>query len=53
MVETDKETPMESAQEVIRKLESLEYIPMVSESVIYSDAEEAKIQERLKALGYI
>lgn len=53
VVETDKETPTESAQKVIRKLEELGYIPVVSESVTYTDEEEDKIKKRLKALGYL
>jgi len=53
IVETDRETPTESAQKVIQKLEGLEYIPIVSESVIYTGEEEEKIRKRLKALGYL
>ena len=53
VVETDKETPAESARKVIRKLESLEYIPMVSESVIYAVEEEERIKKRLRTLGYL
>ena len=53
VVETDKETPTESAQKVLRKLESLEYIPVVSESVVYTTEEEEKIKKRLRTLGYL
>jgi adenylylsulfate kinase len=53
VVETDKETPTESAQKVIRKLESLEYIPIASEAVTYTAEEEEKVKKRLKALGYL
>ena len=53
VVETDKETVAESAEKVLRKLEELGYIPVISESVTYTVEEEAKIKKRLKSLGYI
>jgi len=53
IVETDKEMPMESAQKVIQQLESMEYIPLASVSVIYTAEEEARIKEKLKASGYL
>jgi len=53
IVETDKETAPESAQKVLRDLEILGYIPVVSESDIYSADEEGEVQERLKSLGYL
>lgn len=52
IVETDKESPEESAQKVIRKLEDLGLIP-VSETPGYTAEEEEKVKKRLKALGYI
>jgi adenylylsulfate kinase len=52
VVETDKETPEESAQKVIETLEELGYISQVSD-VVYSDEEEEQVKNRLKALGYI
>jgi len=53
IVETDKEMPMESAQKVIQRLESMEYIPPASESVIYTAEEEEHIKEKLKTRGYL
>ena len=53
VIETNKETPTESAGHVIRNLESLGCIPLASEPVTYSAKEEGKIRERLKALGYL
>jgi len=53
VIETDKETPAESAQKVIQWLESMEYIPEASESVTYTPEEAEKIEKRLKALGYL
>lgn len=53
IVETDKEMPMESAQKVIQRLESMEYIPPASESVIYTAEEEESIKEKLKTRGYL
>ncbi len=53
IVETDKEMPMESAQKVIQWLESMEYIPSASESVIYTAEEEKHIKEKLKTRGYL
>jgi adenylylsulfate kinase len=53
IVETDKETPEESAQKVLRKLESSSYIPVKTESIVFTEEEEEKIKKKLKALGYI
>jgi len=53
VLETDKETPTESAQKVIQKLESLKLVPKVSELVTYTAEEEEKVKNRLKALGYL
>ena len=53
IIETDKEMPMESAQKVIQRLESMECIPPASESVIYTAEEEKSIKEKLKTRGYL
>ena len=59
VIETDRETPEESAAKVLAKLEELGYIPEVTgeEEVypdrVYSEEEEEVIEERLRALGYI
>ncbi|RKZ21923.1 adenylyl-sulfate kinase [bacterium] len=47
--ETDKETPEESLQKILRKLEELGYI----EPQVYSEEEEEIIKKRLEDLGYI
>ncbi len=52
VIETDKETPEESAQKVLSTLEELGYIPKATD-VAYSTEEEEKIKKRLKALGYL
>lgn len=53
VVETDTETVAESVGNVLRKLEELGYIPVASESVVYTAEDEEKIKKRLKALGYL
>lgn len=52
LVETDQESVDKSVNKILRTLELLNYIPAVS-SAEYSNEEEDKIKERLKALGYI
>lgn len=52
MVETDKESPEDSHDKIIKTLEILGYIEPI-EGAQYSDEEEAKIKKRLKDLGYI
>lgn len=59
VIETDKETPEESAAKILARLEELEYIPEVtaeeksSPDRVYSKEEEEAIEERLRALGYM
>ena len=52
VIETDKETPEESAQKVLDTLEEFGYIPQ-AEDATYSEEEEEQVKSRLKALGYI
>ena len=52
VIETDKETPEESAQKVLDTLEEFGYIPQ-AEDATYSEEEEERVKSRLKALGYI
>lgn len=53
IVETDKETPAESAKKVIQSVDAFGYIPKISESTTYSADEEEEVKDRLKSLGYI
>lgn len=55
VLETDKETPEESAMKVIRKLEELGYLPPSDGfgTEIYSLEEEEKVRIRLSTLGYL
>jgi adenylyl-sulfate kinase len=52
VLETDRETPEESVKKIFQKLESLEYVPPVEESV-YTAEEEEKVKKRLEDLGYL
>jgi len=49
--ETDKETAEQSLQKILTKLEEMGYIS--GEQSDYSPEEEKKIEERLRALGYL
>ena len=51
VVESDKETPEQSLQKILTKLEEMGYIP--TEQADYSPDEEKKIEERLRSLGYL
>ena len=53
LIESDKETVDQSVDKIIRTLELLGYLPETGEVQDYSPAEEEKIKERLKDLGYI
>jgi adenylyl-sulfate kinase len=53
IVETDKETPEQSARRIIARLEELQYITASSEPGGYSDEDEAEVRRRLEALGYV
>lgn len=50
-VETEKESPEQSAARILRKLEELGYL--ASAEPAYTPEEEARIRERLVRLGYI
>jgi adenylylsulfate kinase len=52
VLETDRETPEESIQKIVQKLENLEYLPRIEESV-YTAEEEEKVKKRLEDLGYL
>jgi adenylyl-sulfate kinase len=51
-LETDRETPEESVQRILQKLEILGYIPAVEEAV-YTTEEEEKVKKRLEGCGYL
>lgn len=53
LVETDNETPEQSAAKIIKTLEVLGHIPPSGLDDEYTDEEEEKIKERLRSLGYI
>ena len=53
VIESDKETPEQSADKIIAKLEELGYLPPVPKQDVYSEEEEAKIKKRLEDLGYL
>ncbi|MCX5886343.1 MAG: adenylyl-sulfate kinase [Proteobacteria bacterium] len=53
LIESDKETPEQSADKIIAKLEELGYLPPVPKQDVYSEEEEAKIKKRLEDLGYL
>jgi len=53
ILETDKETPKESAAKVIAKLEELGYLEDRSQFAKKSDQDETEVKKRLEALGYI
>jgi len=53
LVETDKETPEQSARRIIARLEELQYITASSEPDGYSDEDAEEVRRRLEALGYV
>ena len=53
IVETDKETPEQSAARIIARLEELQYITASSEADGYSDEDAEEVRRRLEALGYV
>lgn len=54
VVNTDQETPEDSAQRVLRALEELGYVsPRVSTAVGYTEEERMVLEKRLSDLGYI
>src|SRR5690348_2839861 len=53
VVETDRETPAESAARIIRRLEELHYIAAVAAPDAYTDEDDEEVRRRLEALGYV
>jgi adenylyl-sulfate kinase len=52
-IDSGRETIEESLQRILRKLEELGYVPPAEEASVYSEDEEAEIEARLAALGYL
>jgi adenylyl-sulfate kinase len=52
MIETERESPADSAARILSKLEALGYLDAAAESA-YTPEEEARIRERLVRLGYL
>ncbi|MEN3335881.1 MAG: phosphoadenosine phosphosulfate reductase [Blastocatellia bacterium] len=53
IVETDTETPEQSAARILARLEELQYITAGSEPDSYSSEDEEEVRRRLEALGYV
>jgi adenylyl-sulfate kinase len=53
IVETDNETPEQSAARILARLEELQYITAGSEYDSYSNEDEEEVRRRLEALGYV
>ncbi len=53
MIDSGTETIEESLDKVLRKLEQLGYVPPAEESEPYTAEEEAEVEARLAALGYL
>ena len=52
VVETDRETPEQSAARIIARLEELQYIAAVAQDA-YTDEDDEEVRRRLEALGYV
>jgi adenylyl-sulfate kinase len=52
-IDSGAETLEESLSKILAKLEELGYIPTLEEGEAYTDEEEAQIEARLAALGYL
>ena len=52
VIETDKETPKQSAKRIIAKLEEMSLIES-TQSEGYSEEDEEEVRRRLEALGYV
>ena len=53
VVDSDKETVEESVAKVTARLVELGYLPLPEEEGVYSKEEEAMVEKRLSALGYL
>lgn len=53
MIDSSTETVEESLAKILRRLEELGYVPPSEETEAYTAEEEAEIEARLEALGYL
>jgi adenylyl-sulfate kinase len=53
VVETDRETPQQSAARIIAKLEEMGLVAQATEPAGYSEEDEEEVRRRLEALGYV
>ena len=54
VVHTGEETPEQSLAKILGKLEEMGYIPKAAPAqAVYSEEEEAEVEERLRSLGYL
>ena len=52
-LETDKETPEESAEKLLKRLGELGYLPRLGEEELYSEEDKEIVKRRLRDLGYL
>lgn len=52
-INSDSETPAESLQKILRTLELMGFVPPDPDATKISEAEEEKIKDKLKTLGYL
>lgn len=55
VVHTAEETPEESVAKILAKLEEMGYIPKATpkEEEVYTEEEQAEVEDRLRSLGYL
>ena len=53
VIHSDRETPEESLQKILRTLELMGYVPPDPEAAEIPAAEEEEIREKLKRLGHL
>lgn len=54
VVHTAEETPEESVAKILAKLEEMGYIPKAApEEEVYTEEEQAEVEDRLRSLGYL
>jgi adenylyl-sulfate kinase len=53
MIDSSQETIQESSHKILTRLEELGYVPPADQASVYTDEEEAEVEARLAALGYL